>query len=138
MMALKVFGYAEATGHRISLKDGKLKVNRGKTIKDDLKTAIISQKNELVEMLNRDKKAKDLGLLIGLPGTIYTNSINRHSSVYIEQINDVWVAWRETYKPGDGFRAKRAISYRTIVESEDFDYVLQAYKRYIDYVSSKI
>jgi hypothetical protein len=80
-----------------------------------------------------DNQAKAAGFMIGLPGELYTLSLSRSSAVYIEQIEDEWQAWRETYQKG----RKRAINEKTIATGTTFDYVLMKAKGYFDYIERK-
>lgn len=80
-----------------------------------------------------DDKAKEIGLIIGIPNTIYCYTVSRHSIAYMELYNNQWVVWRETYQVG----RRKAISYKTIAQSNTFDYALLQFKKYIDYLLKK-
>ena len=49
--------------------------------------------------INYDKQAKNLGLIIGISEEMYFCSISKVSQVYVEFIDNQWVAWRESYVP---------------------------------------
>lgn len=93
----------------------------------------IYQLIEIAEMEIKDEKAKQAGFLVGLSGELYTKSLGKNSAVYIEEINNQWEAWRETYIQGKS----TPISYRVIASFKEFDYVLLKAKRYFDYIQRR-
>lgn len=76
-----------------------------------------------------DKKAKKTGLLIGISGVIYFKSISRVSDVYLESINEKWVAWRERFTPGNQLN-----EIKVIAEGESFDYAISKLEKYLNFV----
>jgi hypothetical protein len=80
-----------------------------------------------------DSQAKAAGLMIGIPGVLYTLTLSKSSDVYIEQVNGKWEAWRETYQPGK----RRAVSDKTIVKGQTLDYVWIKVIGYFDYIEKK-
>ncbi|MBM7094786.1 hypothetical protein JSY36_03365 [Bacillus sp. H-16] len=80
-----------------------------------------------------DEQAKGAGLMIGIPGELYTATISNISSLYIERINGRWEVWRETHYPGQS----EAISRKTIGTGSKLEDVLPKVKRYLDYIASK-
>jgi hypothetical protein len=78
-----------------------------------------------------DKKAKQAGLMIAIPGEMYTLTISTVSAVYIERVGDKWEAWRETHC----FGQKKLISVKVIGTSSEFEYVLVSVKKYLSYIT---
>ncbi|MDO0972087.1 pathogenicity island protein [Staphylococcus sp. HMSC063F03] len=78
---------------------------------------------------NLDEQAKRIGLIVGVSEEIYFCSISRTSQVFMELINDEWVAWRETFIPNTNKRK----SYKTLAVGE-FDLVLARVKSYLGYL----
>ncbi len=81
----------------------------------------------------KDEKAKQAGFIICLSGELYTKSLGKNSAVYIENTNNQWEAWRETYIPGKS----TPISYKVIASFKEFEYVLLKAKRYFDFIQRK-
>lgn len=79
--------------------------------------------------INYDKQAEKIGLIIGLSQEIYFCSISKVSSVYVELVNDKWVAWRESYVPNTSHRT----SYKLIAQG-NFELVIARTKNYLGYI----
>ena len=95
--------------------------------------AIIYELIEQAEAESLDEKAKRIGFIVALPGTLYTCSLSRHSAVYIEKNEIEWELWRETHLPG-----KRClISFKIIASSKDFKYILRKVENYMKYIQKK-
>lgn len=110
----------------------KLRIVRRRYVGVD-KLATIYQLIEIAEMEIKDEKAKQAGFMIGLSGELYTKSLGKNSAVYIENTNNQWEAWRETYIQGKSI----PISYKVIASFKEFEYVLLKAKRYFDYIQRK-
>ncbi|MGF7194572.1 MULTISPECIES: pathogenicity island protein [Staphylococcus] len=82
--------------------------------------------------IDYDKEAKRIGLIVGVPEEIYFCSISHLSQVYVEYINDEWVAWRESFIPNTNHRT----SYKLIAQG-DFELVIARVKNYITYIKRK-
>jgi hypothetical protein len=80
-----------------------------------------------------DKKAKQAGLMIAIPGEMYTLTISTVSAVYIERVGDKWEAWRETHC----FGQRKPISVKVIGTSSELEYVLVSVKKYLRYIGEK-
>ena len=93
--------------------------------------ATIHELIERAENESLDAKAKAAGLVIGLPGELYTLTLGRYRAIYIERIIDKWIVWRETYQTN----RNRAVSSRTIAEAATLDYVLEQVARHLEYLS---
>lgn len=85
---------------------------------------------KIAQLNDYDRQAKRIGLITGISTEIYFCSISHVSTVYLELINDDWVAWRETYQQN----TSKFISHRLIASGE-FSYVLSRTKNYIKYVT---
>ncbi|EGQ1767017.1 TPA: pathogenicity island protein [Staphylococcus pseudintermedius] len=78
---------------------------------------------------NLDEQAERIGLIVGISEEIYFCSISYVSQVYVELINNDWVAWRETFIPNTNKRK----SYKTLAVGE-FELVLARVKNYLKYI----
>jgi hypothetical protein len=133
MEPLEWLEYTEAIHHEIGLEGDKLRIFRGKHLPGNLKEQILHHKTGILEILENDIAAKGIGLLVGIPGTLYMWTISRFSTAYMELYNNEWIAWRETYQVG----GRKAISYKIIAQGNKFDYVLMQFKKYIDYIKKR-
>ena len=83
-----------------------------------------------VDKINFDKESKKIGLITGISDEIYFCSISHVSTVYLELINDKWIAWRETYQTNTN-----QLKHYKLIASGEFSYVLSRTKDYIKYVT---
>ncbi|MDO6848753.1 hypothetical protein Q4S57_12400 [Priestia megaterium] len=95
--------------------------------------AIIHELIEQAEAECLDEKAKRVGFIVALSGTLYTCSLSRHSAVYIKKNEIEWELWRETHLPGK----RDLISFRTIASSKDFKFILRKAENYMKYIQKK-
>ncbi|WP_349768575.1 hypothetical protein [Priestia megaterium] len=95
--------------------------------------AIIYELIEQAEAESSDEKAKRIGFMIALSGTLYTCSLSRHSAVYIERNEIEWELWRETHLP----RKRGLISFKIIASSKDFKFILGKAENYMKYIQKK-
>ncbi|MDW4248731.1 pathogenicity island protein [Staphylococcus saprophyticus] len=79
--------------------------------------------------INYDEQAKKIGLIVGIPEEMYFCSISRVSAVYVEYIDEKWVAWRESYVPNTNRRS----SYKLIAHG-GFELVMARTKNYLGYI----
>ncbi|MGW7889720.1 pathogenicity island protein [Staphylococcus xylosus] len=79
--------------------------------------------------INYDKQAKNIGLIVGLSEEMYFCSISRVSVVYVEYIDNQWVAWRESYVPN----SNRRTSYK-VISHGGFELVMARTKNYLGYI----
>ncbi|MES3703206.1 pathogenicity island protein [Staphylococcus arlettae] len=82
--------------------------------------------------INYDEQAKKLGLIVGIPEEMYFCSISRASTVYVEYIDEKWVAWRESYVPNTNRRS----SYKLIAHG-GFELVIARTKNYLGFITKK-
>ena len=78
---------------------------------------------------NYDKQAEKIGLIVGISYEMYFCSISRVSAVYVEYIDEKWVAWRESYVPNTNRRS----SYKLIAHG-GFELVMARTKYYLGYI----
>lgn len=83
-----------------------------------------------VDKINFDKETKKIGLITGISDEIYFCSISHVSTVYLELINDKWIAWRETYQTNTN-----QLKHYKLIASGEFSYVLSRTKDYVKYVT---
>ena len=81
------------------------------------------------EEYNLDEQAERIGLIVGISEEIYFCSISKVSTVYVEYINNRWVAWRESYVPN----TNRRTSYKFIAHG-GFELVMARTKNYLGYI----
>ncbi|MGI2312620.1 pathogenicity island protein [Staphylococcus cohnii] len=79
--------------------------------------------------INYDKQAEKIGLIVGIPEEMYFCSISKISAVYVEYIDEKWVAWRESYVPN----TNRRTSYKLIAHG-GFELVIARTKNYLGYI----
>lgn len=80
---------------------------------------------------NYDLKAKDAGLIIGIPNEIYFMAISKTSTVYVEWIDTRWMAWRETYI----LNSSKRRSYKRIAHG-DYEEVIHRVKGYLEFIQN--
>ncbi|MDW4402934.1 pathogenicity island protein [Staphylococcus saprophyticus] len=78
---------------------------------------------------NYDAQANKAGLIVGIPEEMYFCSISKVSQVYVEYIDNNWVAWRESYVPN----SNRRTSYKMIAHG-GFELVIARTKNYLEYI----
>ncbi|MFL9487817.1 hypothetical protein ACUXS1_001536 [Staphylococcus warneri] len=76
-----------------------------------------------------DEQAEKIGLIVGIPEEVYFCTISRVSAVYVEYIDNRWVAWRESYVPN----SNRRTSYKVIAHG-GFELVMARIKNYLGYI----
>lgn len=81
------------------------------------------------EEYNLDEQAERIGLIVGISEEIYFCSISHVSQLYVEYINDEWVAWRESFIPN----SKKRTSYKVISQG-NFELVLARVKKYLSFI----
>lgn len=116
------------------LADGNhIRIKKGEYIPDSITASIEHLKQEILAIFERDNQANQAGLMIAIPGEVYTVTLSNISSIYVERIQGRWEAWRETHYP----RQRQAISSKIIATGNTFDFVLLKVKRYLDYIIKK-
>ncbi|OKL36229.1 hypothetical protein [Domibacillus mangrovi] len=95
--------------------------------------ATIHELIEKAEIESRDEKAKRYGLIVAIPGEVYTRSVSKHSVVYVEYVAGKWDAWRETH----GSNKKQPIAYKEIARAQDIEFVFAKVCNYFDYLEKK-
>ena len=79
--------------------------------------------------INYDEQANKAGLIVGISEEMYFCSIRKVSQVYVEYIDNNWVAWRESYVPN----TNRHTSYKMIAHG-NFELVMARTKNYLGYI----
>lgn len=129
---LPLVEYSAAIGHDILLEGGQLRITNGKHLPADLKEKIVEYKPKIIEALKLDKMARKKGFLIGISGRLYLKDTSRFSTVYIEQKDNKWSVWRETYQNG----RRQAISEKSIAIANTLGYALDKAEKYFEYISN--
>ncbi|MDW3897195.1 pathogenicity island protein [Staphylococcus saprophyticus] len=78
---------------------------------------------------NYDAQANKAGLIVGISEEMYFCSISKVSQVYVEYIDNNWVAWRESYVPN----TNRRTSYKMIANG-NFELAMARTKNYLGYI----
>lgn len=128
---IELLSRCEREGNSLSLEDDGIRVENIVQLSANLKDEIIANKNELIKVLNRDFLARENGILIGIPGTLYTCTISRNTIAYVEYVDGEWIATRETYKPG----VRTAASHKVIAKGNTFEYVFNEFVGYKDFIT---
>lgn len=116
------------------LQDGDhIRIKKGKHLPDSIIASIRTHKQEIIAILKKDNQAKQAGLVIAIPGELYTVTLSNVSSIYVEHIEDRWEVWKETHYT----HQRIAISSKIIATGKTFEFVLIKVKRYLNYIIKK-
>jgi len=129
----EIINTAKQAGCELLAEGEYIRITNTKCLPALLKEKIREHKAHILKFLNRDIQAKRAGFMIGLTGQVYTRSLSKNSIVFIEQIDNKWEAWRETYQKGKC----KAVSVKIICSASTFEYVLLKTKNYFDYIERK-
>ncbi len=133
MEVYEIIQLVEHLDCELLVEEEQIRVKQGKRLPPSLLSKIKEHKVKILDALNQDKQARSAGFMIGLTGKVYTKTVNKQSSVYIEQINEKWEAWRETYKTN----SEQAINTKIIASGNTFNYVLMEAKKYFNYLERR-
>lgn len=120
-----------STNNELTKVGSQIKINNIDQLDDVIKDQIIEHKQDILLALERDEQAIKAGLMVGISGTLYTWTVSLASTLYMEQINNTWYAWRETHQKG----RLEEVSIKTISNGKPFSIALTEAKKYMDYVS---
>lgn len=129
--ALAVMREAMAAGTMFVLEDGNIKLERGKCLPLPLVEMIRIHKAEIVQILQRDRKARAAGFLPLVTGEAYEHQIAQNSHVFIMLEGDKWNAWRESWPQG----RRKSTSMKEIVSGVmSFELALFKARNYVEFV----
>lgn len=113
-------------GGAATLEQGKVFLLHRSRLPGDVVEEARQRKDEIQQVLDRDQTAKRIGLVIGLPGEIYTLTLNNNSSLFVEVVNGDWQGWREN----------QASTYQSskILARGNFYHVMDRVKDYIAFL----
>ncbi|GAB6259316.1 hypothetical protein [Peribacillus sp. N1] len=94
MDTVSIIQSVERLGAQLSVGDH-IRIKKGVYLPDSITASIGDYKQEILAVLERDNKAKQTGFMIGIPGEVYTVTLSKFCSIYVEHIEDGWEAWRE-------------------------------------------
>ncbi|WP_310877585.1 hypothetical protein [Priestia megaterium] len=120
-------------GSELSLDGDKLIVKEAYKLPRSLIEQLKLNKHKFIKTLRNDELAKKAEFIIGVSGLLYEYTLNKHSSLYLEQLNKKWFVWRETYQR----HRSEAINSKVIESGNEFEYVLLKAKKYIKFVQDK-
>lgn len=129
---IELLSRCEREGNSLSLEGDGIRVENIALLPDRLKKEIITNKDELINVLKRDLLARENGILIGIPGTLYTWTISRFTFAYVEYVGGEWIATRETYKQG----VRTVKSHKVIARGNTFEYVFNEFVGYKNFITS--
>lgn len=130
---ISIIQSVDRLGAELLQEGNHIRIKKGKYLPSSITTSIGDYKREILALLERDNQAKRVGLMIAIPGELYTVTLNNVSSVYFERIENGWEAWRETHYP----QQYKVISSKIIANGNTFEFVLQKVKQYLDYIIKK-
>jgi hypothetical protein len=131
-IALAIIYEVETSGVALGLEGNELRLVRGKTLPPPLLDKIKTHKSEIVDLLDRDRKARDAGFLPLCSGEVYERQIQEHSHVFVMKNEDGWTASRESWKKG----RVRSVSTQEFLRKGSFDLALMKAKQYVDFMCS--
>jgi hypothetical protein len=133
--AIELMREAESFGAAVDISGDQLILVRGKLLPTLLLEKMRSAKPAIIEIMERDRKAKETGFLALHSGEVYEWQISDNSHVFvIQNESGKWDAWRETWngRSQTGSTAPKAISSKEIVSNGSFDMALLKAKHYIE------
>jgi hypothetical protein len=114
-------------GCEISCEGDKLKLHKPATLAPEHKELLKTNKADILEMFERQKKARALGWLVYPYGEAFERRIGRNSFVYIFQEADgTFTVWRGTWKD-----KKHAETEKVVIENADFKTAFERANNYL-------
>lgn len=126
MNALHVISSIEQEGCQVEEGNGQLHIKKGERLSPSIVEAAKEHKAEIVRIFQLDRQAKEAGLLIYIPGTLYGLTINKSSGLYVERVNGQFEAWREMHY--NGRRIEK------IIATGECNQVLKKVESYLNYI----
>lgn len=133
MDCINIIQSVDRLGAELLQEGNHIRIKKGKYLLSSITASIGDHNREILAILERDNQAKRAGLMIAIPGELYTVTLNNVSSVYFEHIENGWEARRETHYP----HQYKAISSKIIANGNTFEFVLLKIKQYLDYIVKK-
>jgi hypothetical protein len=93
-------------------------------------TQLKNHKQEMIELLRMDHKAKEAGFLIMENGAAYLHQYSKTGFIFVVKDGDKWNAWRETW-------SNTGSATGVIVSNATFDLALLKAKQRYDYITGK-
>ncbi|WP_052475332.1 hypothetical protein [Bacillus badius] len=131
MDTVDIIQSVERLGAELLPGGGCIRIKKGKYLPNSITARIAEHKQDILTILERDNQAKKAGFLIAIPGQLYTVTLSKISSIYIEHIQKSWEAWRETHYQG------RQQVIKFIATGKTLDYVLVKVRNYLEYVTAR-
>lgn len=127
--AVQIICEIESASASVAMEGEQLKLVRGKLLSTSLLDLVRANKAEVIEVLTRNKNAKEEGFLSLVSGEVYERQYSPTSHVFIIMESNYWNAHRETWQQGK----KDSASYNQIVKRVSFDMALLKARQYIEY-----
>lgn len=131
--AIELIRELEAYGAYVDIEGEQLKLIRGKSLPTSLLDKARMRKADIVEVLERDQKARKAGFVPLLTGEVYERQYSLTSHVFIMMESNEWNAWRESWQQG----TKDSASQKQIAERVNFDLALVKANQYIQYLTKR-
>lgn len=129
---VSIIQLVEQQGAKLMLEGQHIRIKGGKSLPAALIEAIKANKPKILDILEKDKLAKEKGFVVGIPGEIYFATVKRsfdyEMTVYMEQQGTSWLVWRETHTKG------KPAATKDIYEGTSFTKALAKAIRYIQAV----
>ncbi|QTL47324.1 hypothetical protein [Priestia aryabhattai] len=126
--------YLSFSGINLELKGENIRVYYNDIIPS---TVILQEirinKLKLITTLRNDKEVKEAGFIVGIPGILYTLTLDKYNILYIEKTDDKWESRVETYQK----ERKKVVKIKLIDTGNTFDFVLYKTKRYLNRILQK-
>jgi hypothetical protein len=99
MECISIIKSIDQLGAELVSDGGHIRIKQGKYLPDSIIASIGDYKREILAILERDNQAKRAGFMIAIPGKLYTATLSKVSSIYVEHIENGWQGWREAHYP---------------------------------------
>lgn len=128
MDCVSIIQLVEQQGAKLMLEGQHIRIKGGKSLPAALIEAIKANKPKILDILEKDKPAKEKGLVVGVPGEVYFATVKSSFDYEMEQQGTSWLVWRETHTKG------KPAATKDIYEGTSFTKALVKAIRYIQAV----
>lgn len=119
----------EALGCAVSREMDNIKLHDPRPLTDKIKQRLRKHKTEILELFERQEKAKAKGWIVYPNGESYEKQVSRNSFVYIfSEPNGSYTVWRGTWR-----EKKSPASEKIIIRKVDFETAFQRANKYIEW-----
>lgn len=133
MDSINIIQSVDRFGAELLQEGNHILIKKGKYLPSSITASIGDCNREILDIIEKDNQAKRAGLMIAIPGELYTMDLNQFSSIYVEHIEQRWEAWRETHYKFQ----RKVISNNVIATGNTFNFVISKVEQYLDYINKK-